>query len=63
MNQFRQCMNSQKILKQINQEVDGAEKVNIQSTPSLFINGKALQPGTPDPVYLRKLLKHLVDKA
>ncbi|MCC5813739.1 MAG: thioredoxin domain-containing protein [Leptospira sp.] len=63
MNQFRQCMNSQKILKQINQEVDEAEKVNIQSTPSLFINGKALQPGTPDPVYLRKLLKYLVDKA
>lgn len=63
MNQFRKCMGSQTVLKQINQEVDEAEKVNIQSTPSLFINGKALQPGTPDPQYLRKLLKYLVDKA
>lgn len=63
MGKFRSCMSSNQIRSQINKEVDEAEKVQINSTPTIFINGKAIPPGTPDPNYLRKLLRHLVNKA
>lgn len=63
MNAFRSCMGSSAVQKQLMKEVDEAEKLNIQSTPSIFINGKPLTPGTPDPSFLKKLLMHLVEKA
>lgn len=63
MGKFRACMGSGEVQKQLMKEIDEAEKLRIQSTPSLFINGKPLQPGTPDPRALRKLLVHLVKKA
>lgn len=63
MNSFRSCMGSQSVQVQIQKEVNQAEKLNIQSTPSIFINDRALEPGTPDPKYLKKLLDYLVKKA
>ncbi len=62
MNEFRSCMSSERVRNQIEKEVNEAAKVNVQSTPSIFINGKALTPGTPDPNYLRGLLRYLVEK-
>lgn len=63
MTAFRSCMGSPAVQKQLMKEVDEAEKLNIQSTPSIYINGKPLPPGTPDPSFLKKLLMHLVEKA
>ncbi|MCZ8238694.1 MAG: thioredoxin domain-containing protein [Leptospiraceae bacterium] len=63
MNEFKACMGSGVTTAQLNKEIDQAEKLNIQSTPSLFINNKALDPGSPDEDYLRALLKYLVNKA
>jgi protein-disulfide isomerase/uncharacterized membrane protein len=61
--EFKTCMSSSSVTAQINREVDAAEKLNIQSTPSLFINGRALRPGTPDPAGLRELIKYLISKS
>jgi protein-disulfide isomerase/uncharacterized membrane protein len=63
MPEFRSCMGSGLPSLQLEKEVNQAEKLNIQSTPSLYINGKALEPGSPDPEFLRSLLKHLIKKA
>lgn len=63
MNEFKSCMGSGVTTAQLEKEVNQAEKLNIQSTPSLFINDKALDPGSPDEDYLRALLKYLVNKA
>ena len=63
MNEFKSCMGSGVTTAQLEKEVNQAEKLNIQSTPSLFINDRALDPGSPDEDYLRALLKYLVNKA
>ncbi|WCL48619.1 vitamin K epoxide reductase/DsbA family protein [Leptospira sp. GIMC2001] len=63
MNKFRSCMSSQSVQQQLQKEIDQAEKVNIQSTPSIFINDKAIEAGTPDVNFLKALLSHLVKKA
>lgn len=60
---FQTCLNSAEVREQINREVDEAEKLNIQSTPSLYINNKPLTPGTPDPNFLRELIKELMKQS
>lgn len=56
------CMSSAEISNYIAKEVDEGDKLNIQSTPSIFINNKPLEPGTPDPTFLRELIKHISKK-
>lgn len=62
MAQFQACMGSEETKNYINKEVDEGEKLNIQSTPSLFVNNKAIDPGTPNPDFLRALIKKLIGK-
>ncbi|PJZ61143.1 thioredoxin domain-containing protein [Leptospira adleri] len=64
MDQFRSCMSSPKIRDQINREVDEAEKLKINSTPTLFINNKPLpKSGTPDVDFLRQLINQLISQS
>ncbi|WP_061247862.1 thioredoxin domain-containing protein [Leptospira alstonii] len=64
MDQFRACMGSPKIRDQINREVDEAEKLKINSTPTLFINNKPLpKSGTPDADFLRQLIHRLINQS
>lgn len=56
------CMSSQEISNYIAKEVDEGDKLNIQSTPSIFVNNKPLEPGTPEPIFLRELIKHISKK-
>ena len=59
---FNACMNSVETRDSINRDVLEAGKLNITSTPSLYINNKAIDPGTPDPIFLRALINHLTKK-
>ncbi|EMO52930.1 thioredoxin domain-containing protein [Leptospira noguchii] len=62
MDQFRSCMSSTKIRDQINREVDEAEKLKINSTPTLFINNKPLpKSGTPNVEFLHQLIRQLIN--
>lgn len=62
MQNFQGCLNSPEIKAKIAKDVDESEKLNIQSTPSLFINDKALDSGSPDPQFLKALVRHLSKK-
>ncbi|PJZ71103.1 protein-disulfide isomerase [Leptospira perolatii] len=59
---FKACMNSPVVREQINREVDEAERLRIHSTPSLFINNRAIKSGTPNPEFLRQLIEKLIKK-
>ncbi|PJZ56426.1 thioredoxin domain-containing protein [Leptospira barantonii] len=64
MDQFRSCMSSPKIRDQISREVDEADKLKINSTPTLFINNKPLpKSGTPDVDFLRQLINQLISQS
>ncbi|MBF3376030.1 vitamin K epoxide reductase/DsbA family protein [Leptospira borgpetersenii] len=64
MDQFRACMSSTKIRDHINREVDEAEKLKINSTPTLFINNKPFpKSGTPDVDFLRRLIYQLINQS
>lgn len=63
INKFNACLASKEVSNQIAKEgSEGGTQLNIQSTPSLFVNNKAIAPGTPDPEFLRALIKHLMNK-
>ncbi|HNO26661.1 MAG TPA: thioredoxin domain-containing protein, partial [Leptospiraceae bacterium] len=62
MQNFQSCLNSPEIKAKIGKDVDESDKLNIQSTPSLFINDKALDSGSPDPQFLKALIRHLSKK-
>lgn len=61
MQNFKSCMSSDKVRNQIQKEVEEAGKLKIQSTPTLMVNGRLLTPGTPDPRYLKSLLRYLIE--
>ncbi|HNK94750.1 MAG TPA: thioredoxin domain-containing protein, partial [Leptospiraceae bacterium] len=60
--QLQTCMGSTEIQNFILQEVKEGEVLNIQSTPSLYVNNKPLDPGTPNPNFLKALVEHLLAK-
>ena len=62
MQQLQSCMGSSEIQNFILQETKEGELLNIQSTPSLFVNNKPLDPGTPNPNFLKALVEHLLKK-
>ncbi|TGL54901.1 protein-disulfide isomerase [Leptospira ognonensis] len=61
-NQLKSCMSSKEAQMQLNKEIDVAEKLNIQATPSLYINDKKIDSGTPNPIFLKALLDRLISK-
>lgn len=62
VNQMRACMGSKEAQAQLNKEVDMAEKLDIRATPSLYINDKRIESGTPNPIFLKALLDRLISK-
>ncbi|MGV3667797.1 MAG: thioredoxin domain-containing protein [Leptospira bouyouniensis] len=62
VNSLKTCMASKEAQNQLNAEIDEAEKLNIQSTPSLYINDRKIESGTPNPVFLKTLLEQIIQK-
>lgn len=60
--QLKSCMGSKEAQNQLSAEIEEAAKLDIQSTPSLFINGKRIDAGTPNPEFLKALLEKLIQK-
>ncbi|XDD50347.1 thioredoxin domain-containing protein [Leptospira sp. WS92.C1] len=64
MDAFRSCMSSPKVRDHINREVNEAEVLKINSTPTLFINNKPLpKSGIPELDFLRQLINELISKS
>ncbi|TGN20760.1 thioredoxin domain-containing protein [Leptospira idonii] len=62
VNQLKACMSSKEASDQLNKEIEEAGRLNIQATPSLYINDKRIDSGTPNPVFLKTLLDRLIKK-
>ncbi|PJZ44672.1 thioredoxin domain-containing protein [Leptospira brenneri] len=62
VNSLKACMASREAQNQLNAEIDEAEKLNIQSTPSLYINDRRIESGTPNPIFLKTLLEQIIQK-
>lgn len=60
---FKTCLASPEIAAFVNREVKEGDKLKIESTPSLFVNDKALDPGTPNETFLRELIKDMISKS
>ncbi len=46
-NKFKQCYNNKKYLPQIKKDIEDAQKLKIQGTPTIFINGLRIQGNAP----------------
>lgn len=62
VNSLKACMASKDAQNQLNAEIDEAEKLNIQSTPSLYVNDRKIESGTPNPIFLKSLLEQIIQK-
>ncbi|BDA79744.1 protein disulfide-isomerase [Leptospira kobayashii] len=62
VNQLKTCMSSKEAADQLNKEIEEAGRLKIQATPSLYINDKRIDSGTPDPKFLKALLDRLIQK-
>ncbi len=62
LNQFRfdTCLQSPATQARIGQDIESAMRVGLKVTPSFFINGKPVAPGTPE--VLRVILESLLNK-
>ncbi|GBF49941.1 vitamin K epoxide reductase family protein [Leptospira ryugenii] len=60
--QLKSCMSSSETQNLLNKEIDSAEKLDIKATPSLFINDKRIESGTPNPEFLKALIERLIKK-
>jgi len=52
LNQFDDCMSSNKYLAKVEADRDAAAELGVNSTPSLFLNGERIQTA-PDYGYYR----------
>jgi protein-disulfide isomerase len=62
LDQFKTCMSSNDVKDFINREVKEGDVLKIQSTPSLFVNNKPLDPGTPNANFLMALIREKLGK-
>lgn len=56
MDQFKQAVDSQKYLSKIQKDQKDGEAANINSTPTIFINGKKVEGGAPSYPSLKSLI-------
>lgn len=56
MDQFKKAVDSQKYLSKIQKDQKDGESISIDSTPTLFVNGKKVQGGAPDYSTLKNLI-------
>jgi len=54
------CMTSPIAQQRINQDIEDAKKVEINSTPTILVNNRLVSRGTPDEKYFLNLLDALV---
>ena len=60
MDKFRKCMSSPDASKQLDFEIEQAMKLKINSTPSMFVNDKALPPGAHDYEFMQSVVNHIM---
>jgi protein-disulfide isomerase/uncharacterized membrane protein len=56
------CLKDPSVLTQLNKEIEEADKLNVQATPSVYLNSRALDSGTPNPQLLKELIQELIRK-
>jgi protein-disulfide isomerase len=54
---FKSCLNSDRGLKVVSEDIDAAFRAGVKSTPTLFINGRRLR-GVPKPWVLNEILQY-----
>ena len=54
------CMGSPATAKQLMRDINDAQRLGLESTPTIFVQNRMLKPGTPDPDYLFQILDALV---
>ena len=60
LNQFDECMSSNKYLAKIEDDRDAASKLGVNSTPTIFLNGVKLE-NSPDYSYYRVRLEEALN--
>lgn len=60
---FQSCMGSERPLNQIRKEVDEGGRLNIQGTPSIYLNDRTIGGGTPSEEFLKVLIEHVLKKS
>ena len=58
MTAFRECLDSDRGREIVRQDIETAVKLGVTSTPTMFINGRALRGGVRKPWVLEKILDH-----
>jgi protein-disulfide isomerase len=61
LNQYDDCMSSNKYLSKIEDDRDAASELGVNSTPSLFLNGVKLE-NNPDYGYYRVRLEEALNE-
>jgi protein-disulfide isomerase len=54
---FESCLNSGRGLKVVSEDINAAAKAGVNSTPTLFVNGRKLR-GVPKPWMLNEILQY-----
>jgi len=54
---FKSCLNSGRGLKVVREDINAAAKAGVNSTPTLFVNGRKLR-GVPKPWMLNEILQY-----
>jgi len=62
LNQFDKCMSTNKYLAKVRHDVDAAGKLGVNSTPTLFLDGKKLE-NAPDYGYFRVKIEEALNAA
>jgi len=57
LSEFKSCLNSGRGLKVVREDINAAVKAGVNSTPTLFVNGRKLR-GVPKPWMLNEILQY-----
>lgn len=61
-NQFKSCMGSREASTELSAQIEEAGRLNINATPTLYINGRKLRSGTPEPKFLKAVLEEAIKR-
>ena len=57
LGEFKRCLDSGRGLKVVSEDIEAAFNAGVNSTPTLFINGRQLR-GVPKPWMLNEILQY-----
>lgn len=59
---FNECLDTPEVTAEVEKEISEAEKIGVESTPSLFINGRLIEGAYPFEVF-KKIIEEELAKA